>query len=110
MMDSRGVLDIPVVVPDEITQWQSEVVCVSRAGIAVPLPGHSDLLKVTQPFFVELRTPRVVKRGEDVHMFYKIFNYLDQDIPVKNSFKKHSLKIKKILTYRYAVGVAPKII
>lgn len=84
VMNASGVLDIETKVPDDITKWESEVFCLTRSGVAASNPGDNDVLKVFQPFFIELTAPNVIKRGEHVQMFYKIYNYMDQKLPVRS--------------------------
>lgn len=82
IMNSSGVLDVETTVPDDITKWESEVFCMTRSGVAASIPGESDILKVFQPFFIEISAPKIIKRSEHVQMFYKIYNYMDQKLPV----------------------------
>uniref|UniRef100_A0A672YEJ6 Alpha-2-macroglobulin-like n=1 Tax=Sphaeramia orbicularis TaxID=375764 RepID=A0A672YEJ6_9TELE len=70
-----GRRDMSVPVPDTITTWQSEVFCLSQTqgfGLAPPTQ-----LRVFQPFFLELRLPYSIIRGENFQLKATVFNYLD---------------------------------
>lgn len=67
-------------VPDTITQWSGEVVCISpSAGL-----GIADIMPFTsfQPLFVDVITPYSVKRHETFHLNVIVFNYLNYSLPV----------------------------
>ena len=70
--------------PDTITEWVGNTICVNeRTGLGV-----SDVARVTtfQPFFMSVRMPYSVIRGEVVNVDVVIFNYLPHCIAVSMSF------------------------
>ncbi|XP_062978548.1 alpha-2-macroglobulin-like [Elgaria multicarinata webbii] len=67
--------DIPVTVPDTITEWKAGAFCLSEeAGFGL---APSTSLNVFQPFFIEVTLPYSVVRGEVAVMKATTFNYLN---------------------------------
>ncbi|KAG2469586.1 A2ML1 protein, partial [Polypterus senegalus] len=77
-----GVIDLPQIVPDTITEWQADAFCTSPEGFGL---AHPIGLTAFQPFFVELTLPYSVVRGEAFQLKASVFNYLSQCIVVKVS-------------------------
>ncbi|XP_065278862.1 alpha-2-macroglobulin-like protein 1 [Emys orbicularis] len=75
-----GSKDIPVSVPDTITEWKAGMFCTAEVGF-----GLSPTVTFTafKPFFVELALPYSVIRGEAFALKATVFNYLQQCIKVQ---------------------------
>uniref|UniRef100_A0A8C7AUM9 Alpha-2-macroglobulin n=1 Tax=Neovison vison TaxID=452646 RepID=A0A8C7AUM9_NEOVI len=62
VLDSSGVAEVGVTVPDTITEWKAGAFCLSNdTGLGLSLPAS---FRAFQPFFVELTMPYSVIRGE----------------------------------------------
>ncbi|XP_030043081.1 alpha-2-macroglobulin-like protein 1 isoform X2 [Microcaecilia unicolor] len=70
--DSSGNLNLPVTVPDAITEWRASMFCTSDIGFGL---SETSPLKVFKPFFVELTIPYSVKRTESFPLKATVFNY-----------------------------------
>lgn len=71
--------------PDTITEWTGNAVCISRkSGL-----GISDTASIItfQPFFVSIILPYSIVRGEKVPIITTIFNYLSYCLPIKLSLE-----------------------
>ncbi|XP_073823483.1 CD109 antigen-like [Musca autumnalis] len=69
-------------IPDTITSWMLTGFAMnSEKGLAVT----SDTTKITtfQPFFISIRLPYSVKRGEVINIPALVFNYLDKTLDVE---------------------------
>ncbi|XP_058269792.1 alpha-2-macroglobulin-like isoform X1 [Hemibagrus wyckioides] len=75
-----GSVPLPVTVPDTITTWETEALCVSSKGLGLGPPVQ---LTVFQPFFLELSLPYSIIRGEVFELKATVFNYLSKCIMVK---------------------------
>ncbi|XP_044855601.1 alpha-2-macroglobulin-like protein 1 isoform X2 [Mauremys mutica] len=75
-----GSKDVPVSVPDTITEWKAGMFCTAELGF-----GLSPMATFTafKPFFVELALPYSVIRGEAFALKATVFNYLRQCIKVR---------------------------
>ncbi|XP_067398974.1 alpha-2-macroglobulin-like protein 1, partial [Emydura macquarii macquarii] len=75
-----GSKDVPVSLPDTITEWKAGMFCTAEVGF-----GLSPTATVTafKPFFVELALPYSVVRGETFTLKATVFNYLQQCIKVR---------------------------
>ncbi|XP_067397051.1 alpha-2-macroglobulin-like protein 1, partial [Emydura macquarii macquarii] len=75
-----GSKDVPVSLPDTITEWKAGMFCTAEMGF-----GLSPTATVTafKPFFVELALPYSVVRGETFTIKATVFNYLQQCIKVR---------------------------
>ncbi|XP_067398973.1 alpha-2-macroglobulin-like protein 1 [Emydura macquarii macquarii] len=75
-----GSMDVPVSLPDTITEWKAGMFCTAEMGF-----GLSPTTTVTafKPFFVELALPYSVVRGETFTLKATVFNYLQQCITVR---------------------------
>merc|ERR1719234_868499 len=80
MSDNREI-EKKLTAPDTITTWNAEAFCTnSEVGLGVAKP--SELL-VSQDFFVQLRLPYSVKRGEQFLLNVTVFNRIDADLPIQ---------------------------
>ena len=72
--------ELEVQIPDTITSWVASAFAMSSAygmGIA-----NKAILKVFQPFFVQMTLPYSVVRGEETPVTVTVFNYLSSCAPV----------------------------
>ncbi|XP_027622649.1 ovostatin-like [Tupaia chinensis] len=77
---STGKADLSLTVPDTITQWKTNGLCMSdRTGFGIS-PTNS--LTAFQPFFVELTFPYSVVRGEAFILKANTFNHLNRCIEI----------------------------
>ncbi|XP_067001260.2 alpha-2-macroglobulin-like protein 1 [Anabrus simplex] len=80
----EGSLQVKRELPDSITEWVGNTVCISPAlGLGISPPVH---LTAFQPFFLDYSMPYSIKRGEILHLKTSLFNYLDYSLPVRISF------------------------
>ncbi|XP_053870695.1 alpha-2-macroglobulin-like protein 1 [Malaclemys terrapin pileata] len=75
-----GSKDVPVSVPDSITEWKAGMFCTAEVGF-----GLSPMATFTavKPFFVELALPYSVIQGGAFALKATVFNYLRQCIKVR---------------------------
>ncbi|XP_075838984.1 alpha-1-inhibitor 3-like [Microtus pennsylvanicus] len=79
-VNSSGVADLEVTVPDTITEWKAGALCLSSdTGLGLS-PVVS--FQAFQPFFVELTMPYSVVRGEAFTLKATVLNYLQKCIRV----------------------------
>uniref|UniRef100_H0W8R4 Murinoglobulin 1 n=1 Tax=Cavia porcellus TaxID=10141 RepID=H0W8R4_CAVPO len=79
-VNSSGVAEVAVTVPDTITEWKAGALCLpSDTGLGLS-PTAS--LRAFQPFFVELTMPYSVVRGEVFTFKATVLNYLSKCIQV----------------------------
>ncbi|XP_004281205.1 alpha-2-macroglobulin isoform X1 [Orcinus orca] len=77
-VDSSGVAEVGVIVPDTITEWKAGALCLSSdTGLGLS-PTAS--LRAFQPFFVDLTMPYSVIRGEAFTLKATVLNYLPKCI------------------------------
>ncbi|KAM6162667.1 LOW QUALITY PROTEIN: alpha-2-macroglobulin-like [Erethizon dorsatum] len=80
VVNSSGVAEVGVTVPDTITEWKAGALCLSNnTGLGLS-PTAS--LQAFQPFFVELTMPYSVVRGEAFTLKATVVNYLPDCIRV----------------------------
>uniref|UniRef100_A0A8C3TFQ9 Alpha-2-macroglobulin n=1 Tax=Chelydra serpentina TaxID=8475 RepID=A0A8C3TFQ9_CHESE len=80
---SNGSAELPLRIPDTITEWKANAFCTSSdTGFGLS-PTVS--LRAFQPFFVELTLPYSVVRGEAFTLKATVFNYLTRCIRVSIS-------------------------
>ncbi|XP_057348249.1 alpha-2-macroglobulin-like [Manis pentadactyla] len=80
VVNSSGVAEVGVRVPDTITEWKAGALCLSNdTGLGLS-PTAS--LQAFQPFFVELTMPYSVIRGEAFTLKATVLNYLPKCIRV----------------------------
>ncbi|XP_075698852.1 alpha-2-macroglobulin-like protein 1 [Rhinoderma darwinii] len=72
-ISESGSAEIPVSVPDTITEWSAQMFCAGPGGLGL---SSTVPLKAFQPFFVDLHLPYSVKRGEGFVFRVSVFNYL----------------------------------
>ncbi|XP_039360069.1 alpha-2-macroglobulin-like protein 1 isoform X14 [Mauremys reevesii] len=75
-----GSKDVPVSVPDTITEWKAGMFCTAELGFGLSPTATFTAFK---PFFVELALPYSVIRGEAFALKATVFNYLRQCIKVR---------------------------
>ncbi|CAM5078873.1 unnamed protein product [Natator depressus] len=80
-----GNRDIPVTVPDTITEWKAGMFCMARLGFGL---ASTTSLVTFQPFFVDVTLPYSVVRGETFTLKATVFNYLRQCIQIQVSLAK----------------------
>lgn len=83
-----GLVQMDVTIPDTITTWVMQAVAINNKtglGLATPLRivGKRD-------FFISLKIPYSVKRGEQVSLLVTVFNYHGEEMQV-------SLKVISLL-------------
>ncbi|XP_011920112.1 PREDICTED: pregnancy zone protein [Cercocebus atys] len=84
-VDSSGVAEVGVTVPDTITEWKAGAFCLSEdAGLGI---SSTASLRAFQPFFVELTMPYSVIRGEVFTLKATVLNYLPRCIRVSVQLK-----------------------
>uniref|UniRef100_A0A8I5N100 Uncharacterized protein n=1 Tax=Papio anubis TaxID=9555 RepID=A0A8I5N100_PAPAN len=84
-VDSSGVAEVGVTVPDTITEWKAGAFCLSEdAGLGI---SSTASLRAFQPFFVELTMPYSVIRGEVFTLKATVLNYLPKCIRVSVQLK-----------------------
>ncbi|XP_050791317.1 alpha-2-macroglobulin-like protein 1 [Gopherus flavomarginatus] len=76
----RGSKDVPVSVPDTITEWKAGMFCTVEVGFGLSPTATFTAFK---PFFVELALLYSVIRGEAFALKATVFNYLRQCIKVR---------------------------
>ncbi|XP_065436170.1 alpha-2-macroglobulin-like, partial [Chrysemys picta bellii] len=82
-LTSSGSAELPLTIPDTITEWKANAFCTSSdTGFGLS-PTAS--LRAFQPFFVELTLPYSVVRGEAFTLKATVFNYLTRCIRVSIS-------------------------
>lgn len=75
-----GTYSSVVTMPDTITDWEGQAVCVHpEKGI-----GLSNFTSINTfiPFFLDLTLPPSIKRGETLGVLISVFNYLRDPLPV----------------------------
>ncbi|XP_074915919.1 alpha-2-macroglobulin-like protein 1 [Chelonoidis abingdonii] len=75
-----GSKDVPVSVPDTITEWKAGMFCMAEVGFGL---SPMAIFTAFKPFFVELALPYSVIRGEAFALKATVFNYLRQCIKVR---------------------------
>ncbi|NP_002855.2 pregnancy zone protein precursor [Homo sapiens] len=84
-VNSSGVAEVGVTVPDTITEWKAGAFCLSEdAGLGI---SSTASLRAFQPFFVELTMPYSVIRGEVFTLKATVLNYLPKCIRVSVQLK-----------------------
>ncbi|XP_037023802.2 alpha-2-macroglobulin-like [Artibeus jamaicensis] len=85
VVDSSGVAEVGVAVPDTITEWKAGALCLSNdTGLGLSPPAS---LRAFQPFFVELTMPYSVIRGEAFTLKATVIMYLSKCIQVSMRLK-----------------------
>ena len=82
--------------PHTLTTWVGEAFCIhEEEGLGVAEP---DNLLVKQDFFAEINLPYSVKRGEVFPLNISVFNYVEQDLPIKVNLMVNDDDIKTMKT------------
>ncbi|XP_047903778.2 alpha-2-macroglobulin-like protein 1 isoform X1 [Anser cygnoides] len=76
----EGSVEVPVTVPDAITEWKAGMFCTAPTGLGL---SRTITLTAFKPFFVELALPYAVTRGEAFTLAATVFNYLRQCLRVR---------------------------
>ncbi|XP_069835812.1 alpha-2-macroglobulin-like protein 1 isoform X1 [Dendropsophus ebraccatus] len=74
-----GSAEIPVSVPDTITEWSAQMFCVGPGGLGLSSVAS---LQTFQPFFVDVVFPFNIKREESFTLRAPVFNYLSQPMQI----------------------------
>ncbi|XP_064415025.1 alpha-2-macroglobulin-like [Latimeria chalumnae] len=82
---SCGEKQVPITVPDTITEWKAGMFCMADVGFGIS-PTVS--LNAFKPFFLEPTLPYSVIRGEAFTLKATVFNYLSQCIMVQVTLKQ----------------------
>ncbi|XP_050799100.1 alpha-2-macroglobulin-like protein 1 [Gopherus flavomarginatus] len=80
-----GNRDVPVTVPDTITEWKAGMFCTSGVGFGL---APTTSLLAFKPFFVEPTLPYSVIRGETFTLKATVYNYLLQCIKINVTLAK----------------------
>uniref|UniRef100_A0A5F9C8I9 Alpha-2-macroglobulin n=1 Tax=Oryctolagus cuniculus TaxID=9986 RepID=A0A5F9C8I9_RABIT len=85
VVNSSGMAEVEATVPDTITEWKAEALCLSNdTGLGLsPIAS----LRAFKPFFVELTLPYSVIRGEAFTLTATVLNYLPKCIRVSVQLK-----------------------
>lgn len=88
-----GLVQMDVTIPDTITTWVMQAVAINNKtglGLATPLRivGKRD-------FFISLKIPYSVKRGEQVSLLVTVFNYHGEEMQVSLKVISLSCLIQK---------------
>ncbi|XP_064411508.1 alpha-2-macroglobulin-like [Latimeria chalumnae] len=75
-----GEKQVPVHVPDTITEWKAEMFCIANVGFGLSPPAYLNSFKT---FFVDFTLPYSVIRGETFTLKATAFNYLTYCIMVR---------------------------
>ncbi|XP_038963908.1 murinoglobulin-2 isoform X2 [Rattus norvegicus] len=79
-VNSSGVTEVEMTVPDTITEWKAGALCLSNdTGLGL---SSVATLQAFQPFFVELTMPYSVIRGEAFTLKATVMNYLPTSLPM----------------------------
>jgi type II secretory pathway pseudopilin PulG len=70
--DNEGKVELNFDIADSITQWRVSASAVTENGL---LGANQAILKVFQPFFVELELPVSLTRGDEITLPVAVFNY-----------------------------------
>ncbi|KYO44643.1 alpha-2-macroglobulin-like protein 1 isoform X1 [Alligator mississippiensis] len=82
-INDSGVAELPVTVPDTITDWKAMTFCTSEySGLGI---SETVSLRVFKPFFVEPALPYSAVRGESFPLTVKVFSYLKQCMVIQLS-------------------------
>ncbi|XP_063818758.1 alpha-2-macroglobulin-like protein 1 [Pseudophryne corroboree] len=78
-VNSSGYGEVPVTVPDTITEWRAQMFCAGPGGFGL---SSTVPLKAFQPFFVDMTLPYSVKQGESFILKATVFNYLSDPLKI----------------------------
>ncbi|CAI5768766.1 alpha-2-macroglobulin-like isoform X1 [Podarcis lilfordi] len=81
--ESQGEIDIPVTIPDTITEWKAGAFCLSPdVGFGL---AQTASLRAFQPFFLDMTMPYSVVRGEAFTLKATVFTYMQRCVRVSIS-------------------------
>ncbi|XP_063819414.1 alpha-2-macroglobulin-like protein 1 [Pseudophryne corroboree] len=78
-VNSSGYGEVPVTVPDTITEWRAQMFCAGPGGLGL---SSTVPLKAFQPFFVDMALPYSVKQGESFILKASVFNYMSDPLKI----------------------------
>jgi len=78
--DDNGRASLSIDLADSITTWRLSASAISAEG---QLGGTESLIRVFQPFFVDLNLPVSLTRGDEVAVPAVVYNYLDKPLSVE---------------------------
>ncbi|XP_068113615.1 alpha-2-macroglobulin-like isoform X2 [Hyperolius riggenbachi] len=84
---TSGVGEVHKKAPDTITDWHGGAVCLGLEGFGMSSPS---VLRVFQPFFVELTLPYSVVREETFVLKATVFNYMKQPMKIQTTLATSS--------------------
>ncbi|XP_068517179.1 alpha-2-macroglobulin-like isoform X1 [Anas acuta] len=76
----EGSAEVPVTVPNAITEWTAGMFCTAPTGLGL---APTVTLLTFKPFFVELALPYAVTRGKTFTLAATVFSYLRQSLRVR---------------------------
>ena len=77
-----GIFHLPANLPDSITTWVIQAAGISnQTGLGVARPLY---IRTFKKFFLSLRVPYSVQRGEQISVIATVFNYWELDLKVCN--------------------------
>ncbi|XP_029436364.1 alpha-2-macroglobulin-like protein 1 isoform X2 [Rhinatrema bivittatum] len=79
-VSDSGTADVPLTVPDTITEWKASMFCTADIGFGL---SPTATLRAFQPFFIDLKLPYSVIREETASIKGNVFNYLPNPIKVQ---------------------------
>nr|XP_033780456.1 uncharacterized protein LOC117350314 [Geotrypetes seraphini] len=79
-INSSGIANMPLTVPDTITDWEAFMFCTADIGIGLSLPAR---LRAFKTLFLEMRLPDSLVRGESVTVHAIVFNYMHHSIQIQ---------------------------
>ncbi|XP_030043086.1 alpha-2-macroglobulin-like protein 1 [Microcaecilia unicolor] len=84
-IDSSGTASMSLTVPDTITDWEASMFCMADAGFGLSAPAR---LRTFKSFFMEMRLPYSLIRGESSSINAILFNYMPHEIQVRVTMKR----------------------
>ncbi|XP_068695726.1 LOW QUALITY PROTEIN: venom factor-like [Montipora foliosa] len=81
-----GIFHLPANLPDSITTWVIQAAGISnQTGLGVARPLY---IRTFKKFFLSLRVPYSVQRGEQISVIATVFNYWELDLKIKISLEE----------------------
>ncbi|KAM3913964.1 alpha-2-macroglobulin-like protein 1 [Leptodactylus fuscus] len=82
---SSGHIALPVQLPDTVTEWKITTYCMGDRGLGI---ANTNSITSFQPFFVDVRFPNSVIKGEMFSLSATVFNYMSSPMMVKLNTKE----------------------
>ncbi|KAK6643487.1 hypothetical protein RUM43_004992 [Polyplax serrata] len=83
-VNETGSVDMNLQVPDTITEWTTDVICVNdKYGIGIDT---QSTFMTYRPFFLHFVAPHSLNRREIFHLQVSLFNYETTEIPVRLTY------------------------